>query len=149
MSENANRGWNYYEPGEDTMGDVPPVGDDKELQNLFETLRDDAEGDAREAYDDAARLVEAHRIRNLHEMIRSGPDKVATFARTLSLMVALFAGVALPVPDVPENTGLVPVFSELGQVVLSWEFLGAGLLLGLAIVIQTYGQFRSMGGEHA
>jgi hypothetical protein len=141
-------GWNYYEPGEDTMAEVPPVGDDKELQRLFETLRDDAEGNARDAYDDAARLVEAHRIRNVHQMIRSGPDKVATHARTLALMVALFAGVVLPVPEIPESESVVAVFSQLAQSILSVEYLFAALLLGIAIVIQTYGNYRSMCEHH-
>jgi len=148
-STDPSQGWNYYEPGEDTLADVPPVGDDKELQRLFETLRDESDGDTRDAYDDAARLVEAHRIRNVHEMIRSGPDKIATYARTLSLIVALFAGVVLPVPEVPESKSAVAVFSQLWQAVLSVEYLFAALLLGIAIVIQTYGNYRSMGEKHA
>lgn len=147
-TSSSSSGWKYYEAGKDTLNEVPPVGDDKELQNLFETLRDDAEGDARGAYDDAARLVEAHRIQNLHEMIRSRRDIVGTYAGTLSLILAMFAGVIVPLPNVPENTGVAGVFSEVWQTLMTLESLLAGLLFAVAILIQTYAQYRSMGEKY-
>lgn len=136
--------WNYFEPGEDTMGDVPPVKDAADLQDLIERLRDDADGAAREAYQDAAELVEAHRIHKLHDTIRSEQtiDRIGSYARVSALMLAFLSGFALPVPDLQPEAAVESVFAASANAVLSFEFAATFVLLAAAVLLQAYAQWR-------
>lgn len=135
-------GWTYFEPGEDTLADVPPVGDAEELQQLLETLRDSTEGEARPAYDDAASLVEAHRIRTLHQSLSVRPWQSGQHARIVSLVAAAAAGMMIPIPELSRLETLSDVTTELLATIFSLSYLGAVILFGSALVLQTYGVFK-------
>jgi ABC-type anion transport system duplicated permease subunit len=134
--------WTYFEAGEDTLADVPPVGDAEELQQLLETLRDSAEGEARPAYDDAASLVEAHRIRKLHRSLSVRPWRSGQRLRIVSLFAAAAAGVIMPIPELSRMETLGDVSAALLATILSLSYVGAVIIFSSALLIQTYGVFK-------
>jgi hypothetical protein len=141
-SSDPHTNWSYFEAGEDTLADVPPVGGAEDLQQLLETLRDSADGDARSAYDDAASLVEAHRIRNLHRSLSVRPWRSGQSLRIMSLVAAAAAGSIMPIPELSRLETLGDVTAELIATISSLSYLGAVILFAWALLLQTYGVFK-------
>lgn len=135
-------GWTYHEAGVDTIADVAPVGDPKELQKLLETCADDAAGEKTDAYEEAAELVEAHRIRKMHQDLNEGIDARGNFALMWSLFLAGGAGAILPFPSVAADAGLGTVFSAILDSIVSVEYALAFVLFAAAVVLQLYGSYR-------
>lgn len=147
QSETSNP-WNYY-TADDTMGDVPPIKTTEQLQDLFERQREDASDQTEQAWDDAARLVEAHRIWQQKVALESHGKPRGMLARTFSLITAAFGGAIMPMPDVPAEATVMRVFSAIADSIFTVEYAATVVVFVVALALSIFADFRMLGGTDA
>lgn len=98
----------HFDPQIDTMDSVPPVETAADLQTQFEAFGEQSEyNSAAEAYETAAMLTEAYRIRANRQRSTSHVQvwKTAFAFAFATVSGALFVVASDKVPDAPTSTG--------------------------------------------